>query len=401
MQPITKKAEVAFRGPTSSEEMNDYINDSHYDLTQLFNLASEHGIKIPANLDLLMRENHFLVQKINDLAIQLQNLEDQVANNNTMLRTFHSTVNTVAGNPSTVVNTNYRALLQPIVQEVSKLYLLSDGKSVMPQELQVTLYESDTAFADITNIDPMYEVEDQNIYNAFDVDDTKYWQRKVAKDASVNELYAAIHIKLPQNIINTLKANTIYLIPSPQFSQSILDIQYKQVNTWHRIETYPVTIAGQTTPNEIPESSNEIFVFPQVDMTELVIYIKQPNWFDEDSQHVFVYGFNNIGVFFSRFDESDTTIQVKFELPNPGLNFNTIDAVIINSAKGGVDLSDENYSGLVSYVVLPEGSSTPIELGATLQAGITTVYVELTVKTNKSVNVSPVIGGIELEYTTV
>src|SRR5690606_2690128 len=127
--------------------MNDYINDSHYDLTQLFNLASEHGIKIPANLDLLMRENHFLVQKINDLAIQLQNLEDQVANNNTMLRTFHSTVNTVAGNPSTVVNTNYRALLQPIVQEVSKLYLLSDGKSVMPQELQVTLYESDTAFA--------------------------------------------------------------------------------------------------------------------------------------------------------------------------------------------------------------------------------------------------------------
>lgn len=393
MQLASTKKEVAFRGPTSSEDINAEINNSYYDMTQLFNLAAEHGLKIPANLDLLVRENHFLSQAIQQLKQDIDNWN----NPGTLLHSFHS--------GPIGADTEYRVLTQPASSRTSKLYLLgNDGSAVIPQSLVdgITVYESTTEFTDITNIDPLYKVADENkfVIKCMGKKDNDFWQRKIYKDGTVDALYVVLHIKLPQNIINNLKVNSIYLSPAPEYAQSLLDIRYKSSNVWHRLDTYPVTDdgLGNKVPVEIPTMVREAFVFPSTDIAELLIYIKQPEWFSEGTQRLFVYGFHNIGIFLTRYQEADSTYRIQFDIPDPdNHSFASVTEVNFVQAKGGINPTD-----LTSYKIVTVdsiGNETGHDKEAVLPPNTKTVYIDLTLKTNKSLNVVPMLSGIKITYT--
>lgn len=75
MQPISEKREAQFRGPSSSEDFNKWMDDSYYDLIQLFNFATEYGIKIPRNMEMLVVENVSLQKKLSALQSLIDNID--------------------------------------------------------------------------------------------------------------------------------------------------------------------------------------------------------------------------------------------------------------------------------------------------------------------------------------
>ena len=115
----------------------------------------------------------------------------------------------------------------------------------MPSNLEVSVFES----SDVEPIDEetkqrkFYAVDSSGITKAFDGDKNSFWVRQSESNENkcVTEVYGLIHVKIPQNISNNIYTNTITIHPSPEYSMSILDIQYKNQNgEWRRIETYPI-----------------------------------------------------------------------------------------------------------------------------------------------------------------
>jgi len=77
-----------------------------------------------------------------------------------------------------------------------------------------------------------YEIDSKEMDKAFDGDKNSFWVRKAEMNENkcVTEVYATIHVKVPQELSNNVYTNTITLHPSPEFSLSIMDIQYKNQN---------------------------------------------------------------------------------------------------------------------------------------------------------------------------
>src|SRR4051812_49384699 len=75
MQPISKNNPNLHKGPSSSAEFNRMQNEVHYDLTSLFGVANQHGIEIKDNMDILIRENFFMQNKINELQTAIEKIK--------------------------------------------------------------------------------------------------------------------------------------------------------------------------------------------------------------------------------------------------------------------------------------------------------------------------------------
>ncbi|MFE0505485.1 hypothetical protein ACWF7H_26940 [Peribacillus butanolivorans] len=98
-------------------------------------------------------------------------------------------------------------------------------------------------------------------------------QSEKNENECVTEVYGIIHVTIPQDISNKIYTNTLLLHPSPEYSMSVLDIQYKNQNgECHRIETYPTKqVDNKEVPVEIPEAGKLVFSFPKREITELQI----------------------------------------------------------------------------------------------------------------------------------
>ena len=394
MQLVTSKKLAQFRGPSMSKDINELIDNMHYDLTQLLGLANKHKVDIPNNQGMLMNENLFLNMKISALEQALSDIIATISGTRTLTHTFTSSDNIVSSS-NVDVDTTYGIAYRDIQHNVSKVYLkkVDTGDILLPKSLGMSVYESTSPFSDITADLSAYEV-DEDLTGAINGDSA--WQRVSVKSAAVSDVYAVIKLTLPQNIVNHMRVNSISLIPSPQFAYTLLDIQYKNGFDWFRLPTYPThEVAGQTVPDELTEFSSTQFTFPYVQATEIVIYLKQSNYIESGGDRLFIYGFRNIGVSYTRFDESSTcTVRVKFDIPNPSDSFQKITSITPMYGLGGI------ATGVSLKLYLDDSTTTETPLNTVLPVGTKSVYIEATIECGSS-GISPLLNGIRMAYTTI
>ena len=275
MQLVTSKKLAQFRGPSMSKDINEFIDNMHYDLTQLLGLANKHTVDIPSNQGILMNENLFLNMKISALEQALSDIIATISGTKTLTHTFTSSDNIVSSS-NVDVDTTYGIAYRDIQHNVSKVYLkkVDTGDILIPKSLGMSVYESTSPFSDITADLSAYEV-DEDLTGSINGDSA--WQRVSVKSAAVSDVYAVIKLTLPQNIVNHMRVNSISLIPSPQFAYTLLDIQYKNGFDWFRLPTYPThEVAGQTVPDELTEFSSTQFTFPYVQALNSHIFQANP-----------------------------------------------------------------------------------------------------------------------------
>lgn len=143
-------------------------------------------------------------------------------------------------------------------------------------------------------------------------------------------------------IISGAFSNTIMLYPSPEYSMSILDVQYKNQNgEWRRVETYPVRYDGNTEiPQEIPDAGKQIFSFPKRQITELQIKVKQPYWFTNNNKRIFMYGFQDIIVEYREYSQDTAEFVTKFSIEDTNRRFTSVISPTVKDPIGCAFISD-------------------------------------------------------------
>ncbi|MCO0597254.1 hypothetical protein NGI46_07200 [Peribacillus butanolivorans] len=167
-------------------------------------------------------------------------------------------------------------------------------------------------------------------------------QSEKNENECVTEVYGIIHVTIPQDISNNIYTNTLLLHPSPEYSMSVLDIQYKNQNgEWRRIETYPTKLVNNAeVPVEITEAGKLVFSFPKREITELQLKVKQPFWFRHDNKRVFMYGFQDIIVEYREYSQDTAEFVTKFSLEGTDRRFTNVGSPNITTPVGCPTFND-------------------------------------------------------------
>lgn len=407
MRPITLRNPNLNKGPSTSEEFNKLRNDIQTDITTLFNIVNEHDDVIAENQDHIIRENYFLQNRLQKLEGRVRELEKDYQNNSLagesiMTRSFYHASNIISSNPNSPVNVDtLHGVVTPVVVKAhDKIAYRNDlGEYILPSNLEVAVYES----SDVEPIDPetqerkYYSVDSTGIRKAFDGDKNTFWVRHSESNENkcVTEVYGLIHVKIPQNISNNVYTNSIILHPSPEYSMSILDIQYKNQNgEWRRVETYPVKKVGNSdVPEEIAESGKLVFSFPRRQVTELQIKVKQPYWFRHDNKRIFMYGFQDIIVEYKEHSQDAAEFTTKFSLEGTDRRFTNIITPKVTVPVGCPAFNDYTVKHELYF---DEGLTEQFDFSTDIFQPVQAVYVKTVLKT--AGDQVPILREIELPY---
>jgi hypothetical protein len=410
VQPISQNNPNVYKGPSSSADFNKLRNEMHHDLVQLFGLANKHDEEIKENMDVLIRENFFLQTKVNEL----EDLIDQIGTNllyreqgvskQRLIKSFYSSEGMADGDPSkeAYVNTVYGYLTVPPADTVSKIsYKAEDGQVVIPQSLEVKVFESNNTqpIDSTTGANTYYEIEDDKVYRAFDKDKNSFWVHTTSfpMDSGVSEVYGIIHIKLPLDVMNNVYANHLVLNPFPEYSICIDDIQVKGYGEqWYRLNNYPVEkdVNGVEVPIEIHNTGKLTFSFPKSEVTEIQIMFTQPYWLESEGQREFVYGFQEIELEHRIVNGTEAEIVSEFSLEGTTKRFSIIQKPTVVPLVG----SNQEIEDLVEHKLYYNRDLTnEFSFGNEIMAPIQKVYVKTIIRAQGEV--IPMIRQLNLDYT--
>lgn len=407
MRPITLNNPSLQKGPSSSEDFNKLRNDIQTDITTLFNVVNEHEDTIATNMDHVIRENYFLQNRLLKLQERVKELEnDYQANSITgesiLNRSFYHASSITSINPNNPVNVDtLHGIVTPVVvKSHDKIAYKNDlGEYILPSTLEVSVYES----TDVEAVDEStkqlqyYAIDSTGINKAFDGDKNSFWirQSETNENKCVTEVYGLIHVKIPQEISNNVYTNTLLLHPSPEYSMSIMDIQYKNQNgEWRRLETYPTKIVSNVeTPVEIEETGKLVFSFPKRQVTELQIFIKQPYWFKHDNKRIFMYGFQDIVVEYREYSQDTAEFVTKFSLEGTDRRFANVEAPLITTPIGCPPFNDYTVKHELYF---DEGLTEQFDFSTDIFQTVQAVYVKTILKV--AGDQVPILREIELPY---
>lgn len=409
MQPISQNNPNLYKGPSSSTEFNRLRNDIHYDLVTLFDIANRHEEEIKSNMDVLIRENFFLQNKILELETLVEKISQDLMYKNQglgkqrLIKSFYDLdgLSDGASDKPAYVNTIYGYLSIPPFDSVSKIsYQGDDGQVVIPKSLSVQILESHNAQPKdpATGNREYYSVEDNNIYRAFDRNRNTFWVHTSSfpSDSGVSEVYGILHIKLPLDVLNDVYANTLVLNPFPEYSMTIHDIQYKgNSQQWYRLENYPTEkVDGQDVPVRIERAGKLTFAFSKTEVTEIQIFFSQPYWFENDGKRDFVYGFQEIELEHRVYNNKTAEIVTEFSLEGTTKGFRIIEEPKVVPAIG----SFTNISDLVEHKLYYNKDLTnEFKFGNEIMAPIQKVYVKTILRGSEER--VPMIKQIHLDFT--
>lgn len=413
MQPISSRNLNLYKGPSGSKEFNSIRNDLHHDLYTLFNIANSHEDKIKENMDVLIRENFFLQNRLSMLEQELEQakinlrFKEQGLRREKDIQSFYTTDNIIlieGDTHRTNIDTSYGIATIDVADHVSKVsYKGEDGKVIVPHTLEATLYESNDSreFLDSTGLRDFYEVEDVDMTAVFDQDKNTFWTRTVTfpNEKSVTEVYGILHVKLPIDRLNDIHTNTVTINPYPEYSMDILDIQYKGYgDQWFRLPNYPIEQdeAGEDVPVAIKEAGKLIFTFPKREVTEMQIHFKQPYWFKSNAGRDFVYGFQNINVENRVYNSDEAQFITEFKLESGTENTKSFEMIRLPVVTPSVG-SEGKVDDLVVHKLFFDRSLTNEgTFGSHIGGEYDKVYVKTTLV--RMGDIVPVIKDIQLDY---
>lgn len=408
MQPISKNNPNLHKGPSSSLEFNQIRNDLNYDLASLFMIANEHDKEIRDNMDILIRENYFLQNKLNKMEETLEKIKtDLIYKENGMdkqqlIQSFYDLEHVGTGDLNTaLIDTLYGVAMIRESDRLSKTaYVSEDGARVIPQSLVVSVMETNNTvpIQKETGNQTYTIVDDLDTLKMFDGSNNSVWVRTSSfdEDTNVSEVRGILHVKLPMDIMNNAHCNTITLNPYPEFSMTIADIWYKGYgDTWYRLPTFPTAKDADNKEVPVPfkDSGKLIFTFPKMEVTEIQVFYSQPYWFMNAGKREFVYGFQEVGVEYRAYNTAKAEFVTAFSIEGTGKRFYTIDQPQATPSQG----SEKNVQDLIEYkLYYDSGLTNEFDFGSEILAPVQKVYIK-TVLTKQG-EVVPTVKNIKVDY---
>lgn len=333
----SKKEFAQWRGPTTSDNYNERVENNYKDFVNLTNRIGLTEEAYRSALQRVLKEQFALAKAVEDANARLDVLE--AAQKKIVFRTdtqidddrFNSTVYAVNDVDALFRDSDHGLLTLPqiVTGTSSKIYFTStNGECILPPSFESIVVgrqgSLDTQGALIATTDQ---------YGAFLPHSELIWERNVIVDTpnaggAIIELYA----KLPVDLLINENSNTIIVHPFPIMGCELLEVSYStsQNVTLSVTDNYtPVNVrslyignnhsVGWSAPgswngDSITNCGPKAFYFDPQAITAIKIVLRQKNYLAESAKYIYSYGLSQIDVRFTKFLDTGRTI-VRFDAP--------------------------------------------------------------------------------------
>ena len=410
----TRKRHAQFRGPTTSEDYNDRIEENYRDLVVLYNRSGALNEDMKASFRRFAQDFLSLQKRHDELEARVGVLEDATnaltfySDSQVDTDRFNSTSFSVPSASRCFHDSAYGILALPRSSSVSKLRLTnSDGTEFVPSSFEAVprsvVGTLDAAVnSEITDSDPYYAIVNQV---------GKIWERNViAATTDPNGAAVDLYVRIPTEFVTTAKANVFVIHPYPMFGCDFESIEYTtaaniNLNTsdsysnlnFQTLYSGNSDAVGWVPPgawsgDEIIKSGARAFYFDPTEITGLKIRLRQKSHISEGGKFLYAYGISHMDLRYDSFADTGKTI-LKFDAPL-GQTVSSVSDVQIDS----YNISAGEKPSIYSYRTIWETSFDSGTYTTTPVPSSQRVWIELTM--NKAVNgTSPAISGVTLTYS--
>ena len=396
MIPTSDYNESILYGAKNSREMLKIFDNIHYDMSNLFYVASTYEQAIKSNMDALILQNYFLQMKVNDLEKSISDLRNDIDSNTaggfktTTLKFDSNYILTTNNLQAVQMDVNHGFSTLPYKQ-ISKTNASYNGKTYIYPSLKVDVNIIKDGLATPVN-DSL-----TNLNKIFDGSNSSYWLYYVDYDidSDIEEVMFQVSVDLPVNVSNNPFINALTINTMPEYSMDIVKLVY--LDPTHRniyeFDHFPV--------DGIKNSSRHIFTLPNTETYSIIAVFRQPYYFIQNNKKRFYFGIQDIGVYFYDYLSEYAYALSKLSTTK---NLKIINTPTVNTAPG----TPTNIKNLVShelflpdengYVNISPGQSI-VEFGQEIQGLYNQAYI-LT-KIERNVQTVPIIRDITIQYATL
>jgi hypothetical protein len=403
-----------FRGPTTSEDYNDRVEENYRDLVVLSNRTGSLKEDQKAVFRRLKQEIFTLQRRYDELEERVGVLEDATNTLNFYSSSqvdsarFDSTSFSVPIASRLTHDSVYGLVVLPKSSSISKLKVTNaDGTEFVPSSFEAI---AQSVAATLDSAAASYVV-DSDPYFAVTNEIGKVWERNViAATTAATGAAVDLYVRVPTEFVTTNKSNVLVIHPYPGFGCDIDSIEYttSQNPNLNSTDTYTAlnssalatgntdaigwVAPGGWTNDEVQKSGVKAFYFDPKEITGLKIRLRQKSYITEGGKYLYTYGLSNLDLRYDSFSDTGRAI-FKFDAPTGSTisNISNVELDLYNIPAG-----EKPY--ISDYRVIWETSYDSGTYTTTPVASSQRVWVEVTL--NKSNNgTSPALSGLTITYT--
>jgi hypothetical protein len=312
--PSVKKTSFPLRGPTSSRQLNDFVDQVANDIMALSQEITVQDSNERENFKTIMDEMRYLNRKIAQLEKDRE-FEKEISTRNGLRTTYFQSMykvnnlNFISNNAylRPIVSASYGIAHLPVNAVESKFYSNSiyDGDVLTPSSLSVVT--SGTFIPDGETEAVNYDLNatkviEGNPKNAFNGNNRSYWVREVHFDASsdITEVQVELIATLPSQ--NNTMSNVLAINPYPLGSVDVMDISFSAdlTQSWSRMQ-HP-DAPYETSPDN--NATQKKYIFTPQDIDQVRVRLRTRNFLEENGKKIFRLGLQELGLFLVDFEKS-------------------------------------------------------------------------------------------------
>lgn len=299
-QPRAKRRQAKYRGPTSSEDINDVVDELLEDNGDSASAINTLHARTVQNMLTLQTQVHVLTERIQELEGRIDDENYiQAVNGGTLLYTNH--FRTSENITFTSFGEERRCRLDPMYGQMTVPFNGATQRfhTVNPATQEINISAGASIVATALDETGASSVTAGTPRNALNGNPTSVWLRQAFFPlySDVEAVQMQIDVEVPQKF-NTL-ANCLYLIPYPMSTCDIDSILYSTsaADPTIALPTFPAAGVAGAGPLK--------YFFAPVNITKLRITMTQRHWTEYRDQKLFMYGLQELGVLLVEFDQTN------------------------------------------------------------------------------------------------
>lgn len=411
----SQKENAQWRGPTTSDNYNERIENLYKDLVYLYNKAGLTEESLRVTLRRLTKDHLSLMQALEDLEQRVLTLE--AAENKITFRSdaqldtdrFNSTGFNINVVDRLFMDSQYGLVTLPKVvgSSASKVYFVnSNGQAILPSTFEALVKGVEgTADTQGAFVDSTY------VYNAFLPTAEEIWERNIVVTTPVaGGAEMQVYVRLPIDLLAIADSNAISVLPFPIMGCELVEVAYstnRDINLNDTDDYEPINASaihsgdddavgwiapGGWAGDEIANCGPKTFYFNPRPITAIRLTLRQENYFTEDTNYIYSYGLTNCDVRYDKFLDTGKAI-FRFDAPD-GDTISSVDNVLPQIW----NIAESELPRVFDYRVLWETSYDSGVYTETPVAFSQRVWIEVTLE--KSLGKStPAMSGLVVSYS--
>lgn len=317
--PSTKRKAFPARGPSSSKELNDHVDQVATDINALALEAAQNEADIRDATKTVLDEMRYLHRRVAQLEQDISH-QKMINATNGLRTTIHQSMYKVDNLSFLGSNNALRPIVTPqfgiahlpsnAVEAKFFSNSIYNGDVITPGSLSVTV--TPTFIPEGASESVNHELGAQKVIegtprNAFNGNNRSYWVREVEFPASsdVTEVSVELVATLPSQ--NNTKSNVLTIHPYPLGSVDIIDISTSPDLTSSFTKLQHNDAPSLTSPSNNAQQMK--YVFPAQDIDQVRVRLRTRNFVEEDGKKIFRLGLQELGLFLVDFEKSSASLS--------------------------------------------------------------------------------------------